>query len=184
MGEVLSTFQQRIGRKHDLLRRKIIDNNMRLISDAVDCLRVKTRKTFEGDDTSLIVESCEVINAVFPKMKDLPFRKVKIDQMTQQWQLTSLVGMFEEGEQEKHFTLHVPYRWNVDTDDLICRVFIDDAQNYPIIIVIQVKELLGTFGTGQLIMQKCICTIPTIDLPQEVISTLQQMSRRRLTVGF
>jgi hypothetical protein len=44
---------------------------------------------------------------------------------------------------------------------------LDEVQKFPIIIPLQVQELLGTFGFMKIIMNKCQGTIPTAQMPQE-----------------
>lgn len=180
----LSTLQSRLGTINDGLRRKLIDNQLRLIGFISDCIRMKMRKTYEGDTTSYIVEMCDVIQVVFPPLEDVPFRKIKREKDSRIWQLTSLIGAFEDDMQQKAYTVQIPYNFDVDVGDMIFRIFVDKAQQYPIILAIQITELLGTIGAQQLIMQKCKCTIPTDNFPQEVVSTIQQMAERRLKINY
>jgi hypothetical protein len=180
----VSTVQARLAMIQDNIRRKLIDNQLYLISSPVDCIRIRRRKTYEGDDKSLIVEMADIISAVFPPLDDVPFRKVSVKEGTHQWQLTSLIGAFEEDQQEKAYTLQIPYSFNINAGDLIFRIFLDEDQRYPIIVPIEVQELLGTFGGMKLIMQKCKSTIPTDDFPAEIVTTIQQMAERRLRIGY
>lgn len=178
------TVQARLAMVQDNIRRKLIDNQLYLIGTPVDCIRIRRRKTYEGDDKSLIVEMADVISAVFPPLDDVPFRKVSVKEGTHQWQLTSLIGAFEEDQQEKAYTLQIPYEFNINVGDLIFRIFLDEAQKYPIIVPIEVVELLGTFGGMKLIMQKSKCVIPSDNFPDEIVSTIQQMAERRLRIGY
>jgi hypothetical protein len=180
----LSTLQSRLGMKEDNLRRKLIDNQLRLIGFISDCIRLKARKTYEGDSTSWIVSAADVVQVVFPPLNDIPFRKIKREKDSLTWQLTSLIGAFEDDMQQKAYTVQIPYQFDVDVGDLIFRIFVDEAQQYPIILCIQITELLGTIGAQKLIMQQCKCTIPTENFPQEIVSTIQQMAERRLTIRY
>jgi hypothetical protein len=179
-----SSLQSRLGMKNDNLRRKLIDNQLRLIGFISDCIRVKTRKTYEGDTTSFIVDTTDIIQVVFPPLEDVPYRKIKRDKNSLHWQLTSLVGAFEDEMQQKAYTVQIPYNFDVDTDDLIFRIFVDEAQQYPIILCIQIMEMLGTIGAQKLIMNKYKCTIPTTEFPQEIINTVQLMAERRLRIKY
>ena len=180
----VSTIQSRLAMVQDNLRRKLIDNNIYLISNPVDCIRMRLKKTYEGDVVSYLVEMCDVVSAVFPPLADVPYRKIDVDEKTHIWQLTSLISAFEDDAQEKFYTLQVPFEFNINVGDLIFRIMLDEAQKYPIIIPIQVQELLGTFGGLKIIMNKCKATIPTDNFPQEIIQTIQQMAERRLKLGF
>jgi hypothetical protein len=181
----VSTWQARLGAKQDFLRKKLIDNTtLYSISDFEDCIRMRPRKSYEGDDQSWRCEKADVIHAVFPPMKDVPFRKIRHDKSTDQWQLTSLVSQLDEGEQKQHFSIQVPMEFDVDVNDLIFKVHFDPGQDYNIIIPLQVTELLGTFGSRRIIMEKVNCTIPTQEIPQKIVDTIVLMSKRRSTLGF
>jgi hypothetical protein len=96
----ITTLQSRLGAKQDHIRRKVIDNNSRLVSTPTDCIRCRARKTFEGDDISWIVERADVVNIVFPKLEDVPIRKIRKDKDNPgHYVMTSLVGAFEDGTQ-------------------------------------------------------------------------------------
>jgi hypothetical protein len=180
----INTLQQRAGRIQDPLRRKLINNNMAWIADAVDCIRCRYRKTYEGDKKSIIVEKTDVINAVFPPMVDVPVRKIKKDKDTDQWQLTSLINMFEQGEQEKFYKVQVPYNFDINVGDMLFRIFLDDNQSSNVVIPLEVTELTGTFGEGQMIMQSFQATIPTEAIPAEIVQVMMQMNERRTKVNY
>jgi hypothetical protein len=154
------------------------------ISDAIDCLRVKYRTTYEGDTTSYIVEKADIISAIFPPMEDVPFRKIKKAQGGTSWQLTSLISAFEDDSQDKFYSLQVPYEFDIDVGDMIFRIFLDEAQKFPIILALTVTELLGTFGHHMIIMQKCKSVIPTDSIPQEIVDCIQDMAVRRLKIRY
>lgn len=180
----LCTLQSRLARKQDLLRRKLIDNQLRLIGNISDCIRMTARQTYEGDNISWIVQSADVIQVVFPPLRDIPFRKIKRSKDQMSWELSSLIGAFEDDMQNTAYTVQIPYNFNINVGDLIFRIFLDDDQEFPIIVCIQVKELLGTFGGGQLIMQKMKCTIPTDNFPPKIVETIHQMAERRLKIRY
>jgi hypothetical protein len=180
----LSTLQSRLGQKQDRLRRLLLDNQIRLIGFISDVIRMKVRKTYEGDTTSYIIESCDVIQVSFPPLEDIPYRKIKVDEKTHIWQLTSLIGAFEDDMQQKAYTVQIPYNFNVNVNDLLFRIMVDEDQKFPIIIPLQIQENLGTFGAIKLIMTKYKATIPTDNFPQEVVDTIQQMAERRLKIHY
>lgn len=180
----ISTIQSRLAMKQDNMRRRLIDNQMYLISNPIDCIRMRLRTTYEGDTTSYIVEMCDVVSAVFPPLNDVPYRKISVDEKTHLWQLTSLIDAFAEDAQDKMYTLQIPFEFNANSGDLIFRIMLDESQKYPIIIPLQLKELLGTFGGMKLIMNKYTSTIPTDNFPPEIIQTIQQMAERRLKIGY
>lgn len=180
----ISTVQSRLAIVQDPLRRKLIDNTLYWISKATDCIRIKLKKSYEGDTTAFMVEKTDVVSVVLPPLNDVPYRKIKIDGESRKWQLTSLVSMFEEGEQKEKFSVQIPHEFDIDVGDLLFVIMIDPAQKFPIIIPIQVTELLGTFGGQMIIMNKFAATIPTDNFPEEIVATIQDMAERRLKLGF
>ena len=180
----ISTVQSRLAIVQDPLRRKLIDNNLYWISKATDCIRLKVKKSYEGDAVAYVVEKTDVVSVVLPPLTDVPYRKIKIDEQSRKWQLTSLVSLFEDGEQSKIFSVQIPHEFDIDVGDLLFVIMIDPAQKFPIIIPIQVTELLGTFGGQMIIMNKFAATIPTDNFPEEIVATIQDMAQRRLRLGF
>ena len=178
----LCTLQARLAITQDRLRRKILDNQLRLIGNATDCIKLKVNHSYDGDHISWDVMAANLIQVIFPPLRDVPFRRIKLKE-GDTWELTSLVNEMDDGAQE-HYIIQVPYRFSIDVGDLIFKVFLDEDQPMPIIIAIQVQELLGTFGGGKMIMQKCKCTIPTENFPQDVINSVKLMADRRIKVGF
>jgi hypothetical protein len=178
------TLQSRLAMIQDGSRRKLIDNQLRLIASAIDCIRIRRRKTYEGDDKSLIVEMADVIAVVFPPMNDVPVRKVVVDPQTHKWQLTALVSAFEDDSQEKFYSLSIPYNFNINVGDLIFRIFLDEDINSNSVVPIEITELLGTFGGQKMIMMKCKGVIPTDTFPEEIVETVQEMSIRRSKIGY
>lgn len=181
----IGTFQSRLGMIQDNLKRKLIDaTSLYWISSPVDCIRLRVRKTFEGDDAGWIVEKCDIVSAVFPPLDDVPYRKINVDEKTRKWSLTSLISAFEDDAQDAFYTLQIPFEYDINVGDLLFRILIDEAQQYPIIIPIQVQEMLGTFGMHKIIQNKCKCTIPTDTFPQEIVDAIQEMAIRRQIVRY
>jgi hypothetical protein len=155
-----------------------------LIGFLNDAIRVKYRKTYEGDNKSIIVEEVDIIKAVFPPLEDVPIRKVMVDEKTHKWQLTSLIGAFEEDQQEKAYTLQIPYHFKINVGDLLFRIMVDEEVKFNSIIPLEIQEMLGTLGGKKLIMIKAKCTIPTFDFPQEIVDVIEEMSKRRTALNY
>jgi len=180
----VSTVQARHAMIGDRLRRKCLDNQLYWISHATDVIRMRRRKTYEGDDISWLIEMCDVVSAVYPPLEDVPYRKVNVDEKTHIWSLTSLISAFEDDAADKFYSLQVPFEFNINEGDLLFRIMLDEAQKFPIIFPLQVTELLGTFGFMKIIMNKCKCVIPTEDIPKEVVETIHQMAKRRQIIRY
>jgi hypothetical protein len=179
-----SSLQHRLAIKNDNLRRKLIDNQIGLIGMLSDTIRVRYRKTYEGDNKSIIVEAVDIIKCSFPPLTDVPIRKVQVDEKTHKWQLTSLIGAYEEDQQEKAYTMDIPFHFKVNVGDLLFRILVDEDVRYPSILVIELTEILGTFGGKKLIMTKAKGVIPTDTFPDEILETIKKMAERRLRLNY
>lgn len=180
-----STIQQRIGAIQDRMRVKLVGNTEYNIADATDCVRLRARQTYEGDTTSWICERADVINAIFPPMKDVPFRKIrKKGERTTQYELTSLVSQFDDGEQKKNYTITVPLGDDIDVEDLLFRIIDVGDHDYSVVILLQVKELTADFAHSRVLIQKCGCVIPTEPIPPEIVETMVMVAKRRSLLGF
>jgi hypothetical protein len=73
---------------------------------------------------------------------------------------------------------------DIDINDLLFRVLLDDTGDYPTVLILRVSELLGTFGEHEHIKLSFNVTIPTDDIPQEIVDTVCQMIDRRRTIGW
>jgi len=145
---------------------------------------MRYRKTYEGDKTSYIIDQADVIQVVYPPLNDVPYRKIEVDGTTKQWQLTSLVSQFENGEQEKFWQLQIPYEHNVNIGDVLFRIMQDPDQPHHIVIPLELSEMIGTFGGNMLIMNKFNAVIPSDDIPQEVVGLVQEIAKRRSILGW
>jgi len=180
----VSSLQNRLGAVQDPLRLKLIENQQHLISDATDLIRIRARKDYQGDDLSYICERADVINAIFSPLADVPFRKIRRDGRSGGYQLTSLVSQFEDGEQQKNFTVMIPLTHDVDVDDYFFRIMDIGREEFSIILVLQAKELLGTFAHSHLILQKVGMVIPTDTIPQEILDSMVEIAKRRGYLGW
>ena len=179
------TLQSRLALTQDRIRRKVIDNAVSLVSTPVDCIRLVPRShPVEGDPVSWICEKADVVSVAFPPLENVPVRKIRKDKETNLYQMTSLVSSFEDGEQSKFFTCQSPIEHDVDVGDLLVRVMMDDNTETPTVFLLQVTELLGTFGGREIIQSKYNCTIPTVQIPQDVINTIIKMIKRRQRISF
>jgi len=180
----ISSVQNRLGAVQDRLRLKLVENQQYLISDATDLIRIKARKDYQGDDISWICERADVINAIFPPMTEVPFRKIRREGRSGSYQLTSLVSQFDEGEQQKNYTLTIPLTDDVDVGDLFFRITDIGREEYSIVVILQARELLGTFAHSHIILQKVGMVIPTDEIPPEILDVMVKIAKRRGYLGW
>ena len=192
-----------MGHFHDKLRRKLVDNQIGLTGQAVDCIRVQNKKTRTGDIETRIVEDADVVSVILPILKDVPFRRLRKDGTGIRLDtLPTAMDLFP-------FQILTPHKNKIYIGDLIFRILKDqDDDTYyddyvlgdgstdmldgihdpnlaaPIIQVLEVKEALGTFGVESMIWAKFNCTYNDQELPTEMLETVVDLANRRLRLGW
>ena len=179
--------------KHSIIKRKILDNQVELAGNPTDVIRIQFKKNDEGDIESRIVSKADVINVIFPPLKEIPIRKIHkkksdgyISEDVGSYEITSLVGIASEDDtnyQEK-FKLYFPHNIDLNIGDYLIRVFLDPDVKDPIILVLKVSEVLGTFTHSMLLWETCICTLDVEDIPPKLSNVIGSMAERRLHINF
>ncbi len=204
---MVRSFQSRMGHFQDHIRRKLTDNMISLTGQAADCIRVKYKRTRNGDIETRVVEAADVVSVIFPILKDVPYRRLARNVGGSEITIETLPTAMELFPLQ----IMVPHNNNIYRDVLIFRLFRDVAEvNYapdylltqdprkandmmdgsanpnvrPIVLALQVKENLGTFGVESLVWSKFNCTYSDEPLPQEMIATVVELANRRLALGF
>lgn len=175
-------FQSRLAMKHEIIKRKVLDNGTELAANPTDCIRIQYKKDKDGDIQSRIVSKATVESIIWPPLKDIPIRKIFCDG-SGKYKITSLVDIAND-EQNKNFDLFFPHGADLNVGDLIVRVFIDPDVKEPIVIVVKITELLGEFGQMMLISEKCHCVLETDTLPEKLVNVIGEMAERRLHIKF
>jgi hypothetical protein len=194
-----------MGHFQDHIRRKLTDNMISLTGQAADCIRVKYKRTRNGDIETRVVEAADVVSVIFPILKDAPYRRLARNVGGSEITIETLPTAMELFPLQ----IMVPHNNNIYRDDLIFRLFRDVSElkykpDYllkdpstmdmmdgtaetdvrPIVLVLQVKENLGTFGVESLVWSKFNCTYSDEPLPQEMLDTVVELSNRRLALGW
>lgn len=182
-------FQSRLALKQEIMKRKILDNQIELAGNPTDCIRITCTRNDEGDITNRVISKATVDSIIWPPLKELPIRKIHKNKDTTgqgkvSYQITSLVGMAEEGQNESMFKLYFPHNADLNVDDMIVRVFIDPDVEDPIILVVKIVEVLGTFGQMMLLSESANCALDTEDIPEKLANVIGEMAERRLHIKF
>jgi len=201
---MIRTFQSRLGHFHDALRVKLTDNLISLTGQAADCIKVKCKRTRTGDIETRVVEDVTVVSIIFPPLKDAPYRRVSKSQGGM------VIDSLPTAMELFPFSIMAPHNNSIYKDDLIFRLFrdvadVDYAPDYlltkpetmgmmdgigslttqrPIILVLQVKEPLATFGVESMIWSKFNCTYSDEPLPTEMLEAVVSLANRRLALNF
>jgi hypothetical protein len=176
------TFQSRLGQYHDRIRKKLIDNKISLTGQPVDCIRVRNKLTKQGDIETRVVDDATVLPIIFPPLKDVPYRRMTSTGTTgaMQFQLETLPSVMDLFPIEIICT----QASQLYMDDLIFRIFVDDATPVPLVLCLQVVEPKGTFGVSSMIYGKFDCTFYREELPSEMLETVVMLGKRRLSLGW
>lgn len=173
----------KLGRIHDNIRRKCLNNSMKFISTPIECLRIKNKKNDEGDIISHTVEKADLCQIVFPPMKEIPVRYIENKDGSKDLSISSLVGMAEDGEEKKLFKINCTTALNVG--DIICRYIWDDCTNEKIgVVILEITDIFGSFGATSLVMKSYNCAIYTQKLPQQLLQMLYDWAERRRKIGW
>lgn len=170
----VGTFQSRLGKFHDRLRRKMIDNTIYLTASATDAIRVSLKKTKQGDIVTRIIEEVSVVPIIFPPLEGVPFRRLmKKDGSYSVETLPAAVDLFP-------FTLETTQYHKINIDDLIIRILKDDLIQQPIVQILQITEQRGDFGQMSMIKASFDAVYFNETLPLEVIEAVVSIAERRL----
>ena len=174
-------FQKRLSIKHGIITRKILDNNIELEGTPQDCIRIRYKKTKDGDTEAWELLMADIQSIYFPPLDEVPFRKLK-DNGEGKYKITSLVDSYSDENVDK-YKLIFTHKSDLMNGDLIIRDFHDPAVSELIILVFELTELLGTFG-DMLESQSANSVLCSKDIPDEIAEVVSEMAKRRLKLGF
>lgn len=175
--------QARLGRIHDNIRRKIINLNNQLISIPVECIHITNKKKRNGDEVTHVVQKAEVCHIVFPKMENLPLRSISKKDGTNTYAFSSLIDIFKDENQKQFFIIKSKERLTVG--DIIVRCIFPDVPDGVIdVLILEVKNPLGTLGATSIIELEYNCSLVTKDLPEDIQQMIVDWAVRRSKIDY
>ena len=184
------SFQSRLGKYQDNIRRKMLDNQISLTGQAADMIRIRLKMTKQLDIESRIVDSVDVIPVIFPPMVDVPYRVVNDENYHR-------INLDNEADDHKMMIQVLPQMVElfpieimttradkVTTNDLIFRVITDPNLSYPMVIALEIVDALGTFGTHSMIYSKFSAVYYNETLPDEIMDYVAATAVRRLNLEW
>ena len=171
-----TVYQAKLGKKLDAMNQKVIDNNLRLSAHPTDMIRISVNRDERSHDLiSRTVESVEVMPILLPKMEDIPLRHFIRDDTD-----IMIPSLFTTPDQE-YFEVYAPVEMDLNEDDLLVRVLNDSSPDIDesYIMVLQVKEVLGTFGYSSLVWKKLIVTFYDEKLPNQIVNAVKESIKKR-----
>lgn len=169
-----TTFQARLGRRLDLITRKIIDNSLRLSSHPTDMIRISAKRDERSRDlVSRTIKSVEILPIILPPLKDIPLRHFVRE--GSEIQIPSLYTI----DQQAYFEIYAPAEVKLEVEDLLFRMIYDENADEPYVLCLQVKEQFATVGYSTIKMKKFWCTVYDEALPQPIIDILHRANIKR-----
>ena len=115
---------------------------------------------------------------VFPPLVEVPYRRLINE--------NGVYSLTTFPDAAKLFPIQI---YSTQTDrlymgDLIFRILRDSAVPNPIVMVLEIKETLGTFGGEYLIWSKFNAAFYDEELPSELLDAVVDIAERRLELGW
>lgn len=174
-----TSYQARLGKHMDIIQRKILDNNIRLSSHPTDMLRISVERDPRSRDlNSRTIKAAEVLPIILPPLKDIPLRH-----FVKEGEDITISSLYTIAQQE-YFEIYAPVEAKLDMDDLLVRIMDDPNSDRPYVMILQVTEILGTFGYASLRYMKYFTTFYSEQLPQKVIDIIKEANRKRLALEW
>ena len=175
-----TTFQARMGSRLDGIKRKVIDNSIRLASNPTDMIRVRTvRDERSRDLVSRTITESEVLPVILPEMQDIPLRRFIAED-----DKSILIPSLYSIKDKAYFDLYCALECDLDIDDLLFRIIKDPGSDIPYIMCLQVKDVLSTISYSSILYSKYQVTFFDEALPSEIINIIRQESLKREKLGW
>lgn len=168
----MRTFQSRLAAKQNKIAQKLSDNAISLLGTATDVIKITSKKNNMGDLISRTVNDIDVIEIIFPGMVDVPMWRFTKDGVS------GSSHDIHSGDIQP-FVLAAPLSSRVDQDDILIKFFEDPAGDNPFVLVLQIKDVLGTFGGRSIIYQKMNASYYDEQLEPEIWQWCIEIAERR-----
>ena len=174
-----TNFQARLGKRLDLITRKVLDNRIALTAHPTDMLRISAKRDpRSGDLLTRTITANEVVPIIFPNMQDVPLRR-----FASQDDKDVLLPSFYAFSSDQYFNLYSPTAVQVDVDDLLIRLVYSEDR-LPWISVLQIKDILSTVGYNSVLYNKLQCTFYDETLPEKVLTLIREAIEKREQLGW
>lgn len=175
-----TTFQARMGSRLDIIKRKLVDNSIRLSSNPTDMIRVKSvRDARSGDLVSRTITTSEILPVILPQMENIPLRRF-IAEDNKSIVIPSLYSINDKA----YFDLYCAQECHLDIDDLLFRIIKDPTSDIPYVMCLQVKDILSTISYGSILYSKYQVTFFDEELPRDIIDIIRKEGLKREELGW
>jgi hypothetical protein len=183
------TWQARLQAKMNILSQKLLDNAITLAGVSTDVIFIRQNLNNVSDPVSITVDDIDVINIMFPGLKDIPMRRF-LFQDNQQFYVAN-----DGAEDEiQPFECYIETKYRVDQGSIILKFF-DNPQGStpngttpstekPWVLPLKISEILGTFGGRSMVYQKCLLVYQDHQIPDQILTWALQLAQRRQILGW
>lgn len=182
-----TSFQGRLHKVMSRIERRCSDNEIRLKGNPTDVLRLSVKKDENGDITLRTVDENCILPIIMPKMEGVPLRHFSAYRETANGgglRKTTIPSVYPIGDKQ-YFDCIVPVSAQIDDDDLLIRMIYDSAcPDDPILMVLQVKEVLADIEFNSVTNIKIRCTFFDEDLPQPILNWIRDTIDKRALVRY
>ena len=168
------SWQARLGSRLDSVYKKNIDNILSNSGYPLDMLKVKINRDYRTQDLiSRTVVNSKVLPIYFERaLEDLPLRRLTEED-------TGNIILTIDGKQLEDIEVRCPASEVLSRDDLLFRILRDDYSERDLVLVLQVKDELGTFGYSKLITVKYKLSYYDEKLPPKILNNIINISKKR-----
>lgn len=169
-----SAWQARLGARLDPIKQKFLDNSILLAAHPTDMLRIRVERDSRTQDIRVRkIIANEILPIMLPVLQDVPLRRlIRDDRNVVSFSMTDVAN-------SKPFEAYCPAHGQLHRDDLLFRFIKDPYSELPYVMVLQVKDELGTISYSSLLYIKYSLTFYDEELPSEVVSAVYSAAVKR-----
>lgn len=180
----LRSFQARLQAKQGRISQKLVDIQISRMGVITDAIRIRANRDQMGDSISKIYDNIDIINIIFPKLEDIPMYRFQVQQGQLIFFTSANDAISKEEDKKQPFDCGVMLQDKVSQDDLIFKFYDNPTGDEPFCLVLQCKDILGTFGGRSIIWQKARFTYFDEPIDASALAWVMQMYNRREVLGW
>ena len=177
----MKTWRSRLTSKLNLIHQKLYDFSLTMNGNLTDIIRIKEDITRQFDYKERILNGIDIINIIFPPIKDLP-----------QWRFyrgggykpSPAMSNPDSGGVLNTIECYAPIFSDIDQNDLIIKYFFNESDESPLLLVMQVRDIQVTYGDSRLAWKKLIVGFYDEFLSSDLLEVCQKMATRRYKLGW
>ena len=172
-----SAWQARLGKRMDMIKRRVLDNNLTLAGHPTDMIRIRVNKDSRTHDPiGKTIIASNILPIILPPLKDVPMRRITNEESPQA-ALLSLVPTVDG--QPRPIEAYCPMVGQLETGDLLFRIIRDSYVDRPYMTVLEVKEELGTIAYASILYVKYNLYFYDEFIPGHIMDEITDVAAKR-----